>query len=373
MKTKNINIIFSIVLVITVCVTAFVVVRLHNNGKKEESIPVNVESTTYEQIRADGFYKDGAEWVYYENGRRSVRTDLISGCVDDEESWWYVKDGVVDFSHNALYKNDSDNGWWLIRNGKATQEDSDTIALKASEFLNAPQNTEGINTLGGFVLSEDDKTSVDRALKKIEDNGYEAGLFVMDINTLQGFTYNADVPFYSASTVKAPYIVSVVKSNNSVLEREKSSIKSILKYSSNSSYASLRTRYGNDCFYYWTAEMPADIEEVTSDYYQDLSPRQLAHMWFKSYFFFESSETGALLGEMLEEPEISPINKALSDKHKTRSKAGWYDSRSLNVTNDAGIVYTDDRTYLIVVMTTAPSDYEIVEELVKSIDAVMSK
>lgn len=372
MKTRNINIIFSIVLVITVGVTAFLVVRSHNKGEAGDSLPVNAE-TTMQSLRVDGFYLEGTNWVYYENEKCSGRSDLIFGTVNNEEAWWYVKNGIVDFEHNALFKNNNGEGWWLVRNGKATEEDADTIALKASEFLNVQISAEGINTIGGFDLSEEDKNSIDTALKNIEDQGYKAGFFVMDINTFKGIVYNPDQPIYSASTVKAPYVVSVIKGDESVFEKEKNTINSILKNSSNTAYASFRNRYGNDRFYFWTAEIPADIEEVTSDYYQDLSPRQLAHMWFKSYFFFESSETGKKLGEMLENPTVSPINKALSDKYKTRTKAGWYASSNVNVTNDAGIVYNDNGTYLIAVMTTAPEKYDIVEELVKTIDVAMTK
>lgn len=60
----------------------------------------------------NGLYHEGSDWNYYKNGRVSTDTTLVKY----NGSWWYVKNGKIDFSARTLCKY---NGtWWFIENGR---------------------------------------------------------------------------------------------------------------------------------------------------------------------------------------------------------------------------------------------------------------
>lgn len=60
----------------------------------------------------NGLYHEGSDWNYYKNGRVSTDTTLVKY----NGSWWYVKNGKIDFSARTLCKY---NGtWWYVSGGK---------------------------------------------------------------------------------------------------------------------------------------------------------------------------------------------------------------------------------------------------------------
>ncbi|WP_370770978.1 glucosaminidase domain-containing protein [Eubacterium ramulus] len=85
-----------------------------------------------------GFYKNGTDYLYVGNGQITyTKNDVIKGAVaaqsgwwhvvgskvifdttvaKNSNGWWYISNGMVDFSHNGVEKNS--NGWWRIENGK---------------------------------------------------------------------------------------------------------------------------------------------------------------------------------------------------------------------------------------------------------------
>ena len=85
-----------------------------------------------------GFYKNGTDYLYVENGQITyTKNDVIKGAVaaqsgwwhvvgskvifdttvaKNSNGWWYISNGMVDFSHNGVEKNS--NGWWRIEKGK---------------------------------------------------------------------------------------------------------------------------------------------------------------------------------------------------------------------------------------------------------------
>ena len=103
-----------------------------------------------------------------------------------------------------------------------------------------------------------------------------------------------------------------------------------------------------------------------------MTPRKLAHLWIGSYLFFESGQAGESLGKIFENPTVSPIHDVFSEKYTTRTKAGWVTKNKTHVTNDAGIVYTENGAYLISIMTTAPCDFSVVETVAGAIKNVIS-
>lgn len=320
---------------------------------------------------ADGFYDEGEGWFYFENGEIARKTDIIQGTVNEKTGYWQVVNGMVDFSAVSLEKTEN-NAWQYVKNGEVTEQTDESVSLILGELLNSLSGEEKIKTFGKFSLSAEEEILLKNRINSINSKGYELGFVVVNLNTLEGFSYNADERIYSASSIKAPYVVSLVKSDNIFLQKENKRIEAILKRSSNSDYESMRDKYGDDCFIDFSSETKNAWVIDTTRNYQYMTPRALAHLWAGSYVFFESGEAGESLGEMFESPAISPIHKIFSDEYTTRTKAGWISKNNIDITNDAGIVYTDNGDYLVVIMTTAPCDFSVVETLAEGIKTVIS-
>lgn len=326
------------------------------------------EETTVTEVTTlpDGFYDEGEEWFYYENGSKTQKTDLVRGTVNEKTGLWKVVNGVVDFSVTSLEKTEKGT-WQYVKNGEVTEETSDSLAPILGGILNSISAEKEISTFGNFELSDENQKLLQSEIDKVIKKGYKTGFVVMNLNSLEGFSYNADEKIYSASTIKGPYVVSVVKNDNTILEKEKVRIEATLIRSSNYDYESLRNKYGDDCFIKFSAETGNDLVIDTTRNYQFLTPRKLAHLWVENYLFFESGEVGDKLGEIFENPQISPIHKVFSDEFTTRTKAGWLTKNNTRVTNDAGIVYTEKGDFLVVIMTTAPCDFSVVENITETI------
>lgn len=244
--------------------------------------------------------------------------------------------------------------------------------------------------------SRDSGTAGDQlsaAVKAIESNGYQVGFVLKDLNTSITVSYNADSSFYTASSLKGPYVVSLVEYNlgDSYLNEDKR-IADILQYSDNEAYATLRSIYGSDCFatladaagatsmsttgatdaISWAAESQS-VASITDNNYEFISPNQMEALWEECYDFLSSDNEGATwLAELFENPEISPIRSTAQSMGTTWSKAGWYpaESEAYATTVDAGIVHTNTGDVVLCVMTNDPEDFATVESIVSPLLAM---
>lgn len=365
-KLKRENI-FKIIVIILLVVASVVCVTFAFNGREDQTEETTEEKTTL----PDGFYHSGEEWCFYENGEKSSKTDKIEGVVDGKSGLWMTVNGKVDFSLTSLEKTEKGT-WQYVKNGEVTEETSDSVALILGETVNSISSEKEITSFGNFELTDEKKSILQKEIDKFAKKKRKAGFIVMNLNSLEGFSYNADEEIYSASTIKGPYVVSLVKNNNALLKKEKKRIEATLIRSSNYDYSTLRNRYGDKCFTTFSEETGNKTVFNTVRNYTHLTPKTLAHLWVGNYLFFESGETGESLGKIFEKTQVSPINKVFSEEFVTRTKAGWLAVNKTRVTNDAGIVYTENGDYLVVIMTTAPADFKVVENMSKAIKTVIS-
>lgn len=222
--------------------------------------------------------------------------------------------------------------------------------------------------------------------RDIESAGYEVGYMMLDINTGITVSYNADKAFYSASSIKGPYVVSLVEYElGSSYASESTRIANILEYSDNDAYTSLRGAYGNSCFATLAEASGATAmattsatenvatssqgltSDITDEYYEFVSANQMVALWRACYTYLTSNSEGAAwLGELLETPEDSAIRYTASTLGTTWSKAGWYpgEDSGFGTAVDAGIVRTSSGDVVICVMTTDPEDFGTLESIV---------
>lgn len=70
-------------------------------------------SANTQEVKADLVKQANGEWHYYYGDE--FRPDY-TGLDKNQYGWWYVKNGIVDFTYNGSAKNQY--GLWLVRNGK---------------------------------------------------------------------------------------------------------------------------------------------------------------------------------------------------------------------------------------------------------------
>lgn len=248
----------------------------------------------------------------------------------------------------------------------------------------------GTSNDGGVAVTE-----LTEATEALEAEGFEVGFALVDINTGITVSYNADSSFYSASSLKGPYVIGLVEYElGDNYASEGTRITNIIKWSDNDSYGALRYNYGNGSFQQLVSAAgisavgatAADsvqealaqnmsAESITDNNYEFITPNQMLGLWKQCYEYLISGSAGAeWLGEIFEEPENSAIRSTASGLGTTWSKAGWFpDDDGTGVwstTVDAGVVRASTGDIVLCVMTTAPEDFATVESIVSPLLAL---
>ena len=279
----------------------------------------------------------------------------------------------------------------LLFDGRAQANFAGSLVLPA-EF--APIDAEAPTVTGTSRDAGDAMTQLGQAIAALEDAGNEVGFALVDLSTGITVSYHADEAFYGASSIKGPYVTSVVRYElGDSASSEARRISAIIESSDNAAYFSLRASYGNEPFQRLVDAAGADGYDVTSatdaiargsaatsesiadDSYEYYTPNQLLALWRESYDFLAEGSAGATwLGSEFEKPETSAIRVTAGELGTTWSKAGWYpgDGTSNGTTVDAGIVRTDRGDFALAVMTTAPEDFTALESVISPLIAVRS-
>lgn len=274
-----------------------------------------------------------------------------------------------------------------LYDSSASAYDAYELVLPA-EFAPADPSLPAIS--GSLIKGGPALDALVRATRAIEGEGYAVGYALYNVATGMSVTYNADSAFYSASSLKGPYVTSLVRYElGDSAQSESRRIGDVIRYSSNSSYSALRDAYGNGAFEQMVAAsgaegLPSSLADpdaeraaellgangLADDNYEFVTPAQLLALWRQCYEFLSSDEPGAeWLAGILEQPETSAIRVTAGTLGTTWSKAGWYpaDGAGYGTTVDAGVVRTDAGDLVLAVMTTKPEDIAALDGIVSSL------
>ncbi|MDY3823798.1 MAG: GBS Bsp-like repeat-containing protein [Streptococcus sp.] len=211
--------------------------------------------------------------------------------------------------------------------------------------------------------------SLANTITTLENQGYNIGFKLVDADTNKGIAYNQNSKFYSASTIKGPFVASLVANNSSAFQKSGSTILDVLRTSSNEGYKYLRDTYGPSALYNWAREAGVATNVVTP-LYPYLTAQELFALWQRNYQFFTTSNYGKQVGTWFENPNLSPIKSVLGSSYKTQSKAGWIGYPGYRAANDAGIVYTPKGNYIVSIMTNADGRLGLVNPTVLALNSV---
>ncbi|WP_394404645.1 serine hydrolase [Streptococcus sp. 20-1249] len=230
-----------------------------------------------------------------------------------------------------------------------------------------------IKSIGGYQIDYDTKKDLLKAIRSIQNVGYQLGFIMVDVRTKQGLEFNADQKFYAASTVKGPFVASLAAKNPMSIRYSKAMMQSVLQYSSNEGYWSLRVdTYGDSSLRAWTREAGVR-ESVVDALYPYYSSRELHKLWQRNYTYFTNGKTGQQVGTWFENPNLSPIKSVLGDQYRTQSKAGWIAYPGYHAASDAGIVYAKSGPYILAIMTDADAQLYRLNPVVTALHKAQSK
>lgn len=279
-----------------------------------------------------------------------------------------------------------------VGNGSNVDLDRFNLAYRNQHFRITPTNwvdaseadrIKVLNVIGGGDMtvfksmrniSDSSWRRLTNSIGEYHARGESVGFLMMDLKTGAGVSYNIDQVFYSASTIKGPYVAAVNKWYPWLLDSYRGDMYNAINVSSNEAYANLRSQIGNQPLYNLMDETDSWFD-ITSTYYTWYSTRQLAKLWVGVGEYLMSNQANAdwcraVFGSnyyITSRPELSwkgcPIY----------AKSGWIDSGYATVHNEGCIVMDGDHPYLMVVMSNQPpSDTSIMARLMSALDQAHS-
>lgn len=228
-----------------------------------------------------------------------------------------------------------------------------------------------------------------------ESYGFLSGFYLIDTKTKMSCGYNADEPFFSASTVKAGYALycfkEIQKGNGSLDETMKYSGKykiggsgstqysefgtvftidtllyRVIYNSDNVAYYMLLDRFGIDGYNEMVKSLGVNHFITEESRWGDLSPHELGLIWQEIYRFRDTCEEGQRLWELLTTNEYNEIKIELTEYSTIAHKSGW----GRPGYHDAGVVCCEN-DYIIVVMTDTQKKNNCFYKLVRYADTIM--
>lgn len=287
----------------------------------------------------------------------------------------------------------ADDGAVSASEAKAKQ-DPRIVVGNARTALDAASGTEDVNLFNSITgiertLASDEIADVESAIAAFHDAGFDVGFVMYDLSTGKGAGYNADGRFFSASTVKAPFVAfatqDMVDGGNASFDEEvvediildgtgimsfddvdsydlRTVMSNTIVHSDNTGYGLLRERFDQGDFEAWCAAADVDATAWEGEWFPYYTPRDLAKMWLNVGAYVTGGSDGAAwLSSALQQTDRSFLREALDNRHGVLSKPGyeidalWCEMSALN---DAGLVLADNDAYVIAIMSDADYDDE---------------
>lgn len=234
------------------------------------------------------------------------------------------------------------------------------------------------------------KTTLVKETESLEREGVKFSFVATNLRGRELFSYNKNWKFCSQSTIKAPFVCSLLDYKPELFNAHREQIRQIITVSSNSAYEELFEKYGNENLAKWCEDVFVDPETVSRIYPRQITVSDMARLWTKMYEYLSDRAPKELVAWFYG-TKYSAIYSALGGKYKTWTKAGWEngiddgdeigstkipdpiytDGDPLNdetSTNDTGIVFSPKTPYILAIFTNIPTNPPRLEGLVRAID-----
>ncbi len=320
-----------------------------------------IDETTY-YFDENGFMQTG--WLEMEEGTYYLMKDgrLASGWIrDGGRDYWIDEKGM----RRKKSWRSGDELFILDPYMNYARLDLAEESAKISEI-----SGQDLQCFGSVEIAADKMEAIRTAAEELCEDGHHVG-FVVWIPSLGGISLNQSRVFYSASTIKGPYVTSLWLNQPSSYEEYSGWYQDTIFYSDNFSYSALYERYGTEELK--KAALMVNVSpDLFADYYADLTPADLARLWLFNYAVINDLDFPSDLKDCFAETETSVIRQCAGGL-KTQTKAGWLDQEDGMSAHDAGVVFTENGPYIIAVMSDHPGDPAVLKELITALhEAVLS-
>lgn len=302
------------------------------------------------------------------------------------------------------------------------------MTATALDNLSAVDGSSALDTVA-ISLSSDQRAQIEQNLQAFAEAGAQVSFAVADLGSGGVIAANGGVARYPASSIKAPYIVSLLQEGAVNLDETASAstlsaqinadhIAGVLRYSDNDGYDALWNAHLNSAIIPWSEGLVENPERMRGFQYPDVSAVELAKMWVKTYeYLFADAAGESNAGETASAParewlassmqhslnssidaahgggnsrdaELDPSltagganelnGSANPDGTVVLSKAGWINGEGdYYALNDAGIVLpgagADNKPgYVIAIMSNACGRGDLLADLAGTLHNILS-
>lgn len=251
---------------------------------------------------------------------------------------------------------------------------------RVAEQTRAQTNLEALGTFENALVESYSSIAplyvqVGTDIEAIQASGSQCGFYICTADGQELTAYNAQQPFYSASSIKGPYVLSVLSELESPdqLGSLEDSVTLAITESDNNSYIAAKNAFGTATINQWLTD--AGSSETLGDNwgsYVDLSCEQLADLWVESAAWCLGDSASEDLHDYGAAIFSEPLNSLIAQLPDavTWSKPGWIATESQNSTVDAGLVVRGGDAYIMAVMTNKGDDFDTLDPLVASLDTL---
>ncbi len=304
---------------------------------------------------------DGARYYFDEGGA------LLTGWLELEEGRYYLEPhgpmatGWVTASGSRYYLGADGlalTGWQKVGGAWYDLGPDGRLreALGRQEWLSAVDGaTPGKRiAVSGGSAGASALDAVQKDIDAIVKQGYSLGFVLLDLTTGATISYNAQTPFYGASTTKGPFACAIAAKQPEKALRYKGVIEAAVNWSSNSDYLSLRNAFGDSSMQKWMGEANVSYFSPTNRW-PTMRPCDLAKLWVRNYEFLSLGEGNARwLAPYFRDTSRSFIDAGVGARHAVYSKAGWiWDGPRWFAYDDAGYVDKAGSPYVVAIMSAA--------------------
>lgn len=210
------------------------------------------------------------------------------------------------------------------------------------------------------------------AINAYYDVDASVGFVMVDLTTGATVTYNADDWYFSASSVKGPYVIALNKWDPWDASDWSDTIYNIVTYSNNYSYASLFGNFGSWPLENLLGETGAGQFSWTGAYAY-YPPRTLAKLWVDMAQYLMSDDENADWCRYLFSNNSWITSRGVLGGRTVYAKSGWMvadEGDWCTVHNEGYCVMDGDHPYVVAIMSTQ-NHYNAwyMENLVEAIDA----
>lgn len=223
-----------------------------------------------------------------------------------------------------------------------------------------------VHTIGDVMLEEETADALAAAIQTYTEEEREVAFLLLDLLSGRTLYCNTGRLLYSASSIKAPYIISCLSSGIPMTD----DMYQAGHISDNEAYARIRNLYGRQVFEEWLAACDVN-PELARRYYCHLTAVDLAKMWLAMYPYIVGNEADSDAARRTLQGSLnSVIAQGPGTTRTAYSKAGWIadkQNQDYNVYNCGGIVM-DRNPYIVVIMSNVPATTEEAQVLVNVLD-----